>query len=363
MPRITKAPSVVLAGTAVSVFLLVQSAGAIAATDNGEASQPTKKAPPTSQAVQSVYASENALFQKGFTLKPKFTYIYSGNRILTLNGFLALGTVLVGNIDVSQQKNSIYEVDLGADYGITDRLKIGFDVPYLYRHSKFVSAGVNKSTGQLGETTVNTGHMGDVTASLYYQIVEAQGSGTNVIWNVQGLSPTGKAPYGIPLIKDPNNGNLQYPAELPTGQGTWGVATGFTLIKSVEPAVLFASAEYHYAFSGHFDNLNTDPTQAPQPGDAQPGRAISVDFGTAFSLSRRFSASLSYQEVFSKNTRLRYAGKGWTDIVGSSSNAASLGVGMTYGMSRHLSMIANVQIGATADAPDTQVSLEFPYHF
>lgn len=364
-PRI-RAVLTALAAIVLAVSLTSRAVAAETA-DNGSSgtasSEPTKKAPPTSEAVKSVYAAENALFQKGFTLKPRFTYVYSGNRIITLNGALFVGALLVGNIEVSQQKNSIYQMDLGADYGITNRLKIGFDVPYLYRQSKFVTAGVNQSTSQYSETTVDTTHMGDVTGSLYYQVVEAQGNGVNVIWNIQGLAPTGKAPYGIPLVVSSVNKNQTYPAELPTGQGTWGVATGFTLIKSVEPAVLFASAEYHYAFARHFDNLNSAPGSSPQPGEAQPGRAIEVSFGTAFSLSRQFSTSFSYDEVFSKDTRLRPDGGSWSDVVGSSSNAASLGLGMTYGISRNLSMIAKVQIGASADAPDTQVSFEFPYHF
>lgn len=78
---------------------------------------------------------------------------------------------------------------------------------------------------------------------------------------------------------------------------------------------------------------------------------------------RQYGVTVAYDEIFTQNTRTRQNGGEWTDVVGSSSNAATIDMGVTYAVSKNFSIIGSVEIGVTPDAPDTQVSFSFPYHF
>ena len=49
--------------------------------------------------------------------------------------------------------------------------------------------------------------------------------------------------------------------------------------------------------------------------------------------------------------------------MGSDANAATFTVGLTYGLSEHTTMVTNLGIGLTRDAPNVVLSMKFPYSF
>jgi hypothetical protein len=49
--------------------------------------------------------------------------------------------------------------------------------------------------------------------------------------------------------------------------------------------------------------------------------------------------------------------------VGSDANAAYFNIGMTYAASDDLTVVPNLSIGLTPDAPDFSFSIKFPYYF
>ncbi|WP_230370715.1 hypothetical protein [Paludibacterium denitrificans] len=70
----------------------------------------------------------------------------------------------------------------------------------------------------------------------------------DIVWSLHAKAPTGSNPYGIKLIPSAGNDNLSVPERLPTGNGVWAYSTGLSFVKTVDPAVLFASVGYtHYA--------------------------------------------------------------------------------------------------------------------
>jgi hypothetical protein len=147
---------------------------------------------------------------------------------------------------------------------------------------------------------------------------------------------------------------------LPTGAGVWGVSAGASIIKTVDPAILFAGATVFYNIQRHFPDIS--PYQGTTtPGTIAPGSALSVNFGTAFSLNDRMSATFGFQDTIVGSERLRSDNGPWQTVGGSSVNAAVFNIGTTYAVNRHTSWQAMLGIGVTRDAPSFQLSMRFPH--
>lgn len=319
--------------------------------------------PPEEGSVASVYQQQNALFVPGqFTLEPGFTYAYSDSNALTLNGFLALGAIFLGNINVSKVTSNIETFSLQATYSPTDRLQLGVAVPYLMRQSTYESVGVQGSTTQASEQTVrNGGQIGDIAMLLNYELIGQGHAYPAIIWNNQLKAPTGRSPYGIQLQTQPQNNNLSFPSSLATGSGVWSYTTGLSFIQTTSPAILFGSLSYTYNFERHVPNINSQPPSAG--GDVLAGNLIGIGFGTAFAVNDRMSLTFAYNDAISQETRLRPDGGAWQNVVGSNANAAALALGVSYALNSHTTFVTNVMVGLTKDAPNLQVSLKVPYAF
>jgi hypothetical protein len=318
--------------------------------------------PKAQESVQAVYRQQNALFKAGqWILQPGVSYAYSDSNALTLNGFLALGAIFLGQINVSKVQSNIETLSLQTSYAPTNDLELSVTVPYLARQSTYVSVGVNSSSLQASQQDVtNKGQIGDASAALYYQISGTSG-GAATIWNLTAKAPTGRGPYGIPVVTQAQNNNLSYPESLPTGNGVWSVSTGLSFIKPVSPAILFGSVSYTYNIPRSFGNISS--TTTPQPGQVAGGNSVSFGGGTAFALNRRVSLTLSMAETFIAETRIKPAGGPWQAVVGSSGNAAVLNLGMSYADSRRVTIVTNVAVGLTKDAPNIDLSVTVPTTF
>ncbi|HUW98233.1 MAG TPA: hypothetical protein VMV40_05235 [Acidiferrobacter sp.] len=318
--------------------------------------------PQTQESVQAVYRQQNALFKAGqIILQPGISYAYSDSNALALNGFLALGAIFLGQINVSKVTSNIETLSLQASYAPTDNTELSITLPYLARQSTYESVGVNNSSLQASDQSVtNKGQMGDVSAALYYQFSGDPGTAA-VIWNLTAKAPTGRSPYGIPVITQTQNNNLSYPSELPTGNGVWSVSTGLSIIKSVSPAILFGSINYTYNIPRGLDNISS--TTTAQPGEVAPGNSVIIGGGTAFALNQRISLTLSMSDTFVASTSIEPQGSGWQTVVGSSGNAGVLNLGLTYARSRRVTIVTNLGVGLTKDAPNMQLSFTMPTSF
>ncbi len=325
---------------------------------------PMLKTAPQTTSVETVYQQQNALFAHGLTFTPGLTYTYSDNRFFTLNGFLALGAIFLGNINVSRQTDDLLGVNLNFTDGITNRLQLAFNAPFLARSTMYTSIGANSSTAQASQQTVSSSNIGDVSGGFYYQLAAERNGRPNVVLNAQIIAPTGVYPYGIKVKQDPNNSNLTYATGLPTGLGVWDLFGGISVIKSEDPAILFAGLNYYHNFSRHFDDISPTPG-SKTPGSVAPGDSTVLNFGTAFALNERLSTSFSYQQSFTGSTRIKADGarQTWQTLVGSNTNTGILNLGTTFALSKSTSWITQVGIGVTHDSPNIQISLSFPHHF
>ena len=190
------------------------------------------KEAPASRSAQSVYQEQHALFNGNFTLETGVSYARSDRKQLALSGFLALDSIFLGDISVDEVKADIITVDVLGRWGVTPRLQVDLDAPYLYRRTVYQSTGGGSSTSVLSEKTVTLDRdveLGDMSAGLYYQLAPETDSSPDIVWNFRVKAPTGTNPYGIKTIEVPgSSGNLKVPESLPSGNGVWSASTGFS---------------------------------------------------------------------------------------------------------------------------------------
>ena len=62
-------------------------------------------------------------------------------------------------------------------------------------------------------------------------------------------------------------------------------------------------------------------------------------------------------------SKLKQDGESWQTVATSDANAGYFNVGMTIAATNNLTIVPNLSIGMTEDAPDFTFSLKFPYYF
>ncbi|WP_311950787.1 transporter [Halomonas piscis] len=301
-----------------------------------------------SRSVENVLREEHALFSDRLTLEPGINYSYSDRSQLALRGFLALDAIFLGEINVDNVKSHITTLDLSTRYGLTDRLELGLNIPVVYRSSTYRSTGV-ESGPELSELTTDDGGLGDISASLSYRLLPETQSRPDVVINLGVRAPTGTDPYGIATREDPTNTNLVVPTELPTGNGVWAVTTGASLLKTLDPAIVFTNLGYTYNIEESFDDISA--SEGKQPGKVDLGDSIRAGFGTAFALNERLSLSLSYSHEYIKKSKTTRGGE-TNKVIGSDANVGVFSLGGTYAMSDKTSIVTSLGMGLTDDASD-----------
>lgn len=319
------------------------------------------KEAPRTRSVEGIYQAQGALFEQRFTIEPGLTYSRFDRRAITLSGFLALDAIFLGTINVQQTKSDLFTFDLTGRWGVTDRVQLDLNVPTLYRSSTFISGGVGGAAAVLSESKVSNGDLGDISVGASYQLWREAGSRPDLVLNARLKAPTGDHPYGIKIINpDPANNNLSVPERLPTGNGMWAGSLGVSALKTVDPAIVYGNIGVIHNFSRSFGDIS--PTRgAVVPGEVDLGTSFTWGAGLGFALNERMSMSLGVSQLISEAARTKPRGGSYAKIVGSEANAASFNVGLTFALSPRSTLVTNLGIGLTPDAPDFSVSVRLPY--
>ena len=314
--------------------------------------------------VEALYQEASGFFGGGsFSLEPGLTYSHYDTRQLFLNGFLALDAIFLGNIGVDEINADTFTFDLTARYNWRQRWQFDINVPYIYRETTYRSAGAGGASSTYSEQVVEGGpKLGDISFGVAYKFLDEQPGRPDAVFSLRVKAPTGDDPYGIKLDQVPGNDNLTVPESLPTGNGVWSATAGISLVKTLDPAVMFANLAYTHNFDEDFDDISAQ-RGVEVPGSVKLGDYFQFGLGTAFALNERMSLSLSFSELISRSSRIRYDGGGWQTVNGSDANAAYFNIGMTLAASDRLTVVPNLSMGLTPDAPDFSLSLKFPYYF
>ena len=321
-----------------------------------------RKTPAPTEAVEDAARAQQGRFGDRFGVELGLTYSHFDNARINLNGFLALDAIFLGRISIQQVKADVLTADLTARYGLTKRLQLDVNVPYLYRRSNFQSGGAGGSATGLAERTVTDSGLGDINGGLTYRLFAERGARPDIVVSARVKAPTGRNAFGTRLVEVPGTQqNLFIPTSLPTGSGVWGASLGVSALKTLDPLVVFGSVTYFHNFKRHFADL--DEADGAQPGEAKLGDALQYGLGVAFALNDKSSLSMSFTERFVRHSRLKLDGGSFQTIVGSQANVGLVNLGGTFAMSDRLTLISTVGIGLTQDSPNLVFGIRAPYRF
>jgi hypothetical protein len=329
-----------------------------------EAKKAQEDAP--SRSLQDALQQEHAVFDRKLTIENSLSYSRYDRKQLTLNGFLALDAIFLGNIAIENVESDSLTYNIAARYGISPRLTLNLDVPYLGRNTVYQKGGAGGSAAAIAEEGTRGSGLGDITLSANYKLFAETASRPDTVLTLGITAPTGRAPYGIDW-KVLERGDDQYirfavPEKQPTGNGVWQANVGVSAVKTMDPAIVFANLGYIHSFPRSFGDIDTDP-QTRNPGDVKLGNSFYLGAGVAFAFNERTSLSLSFSDKLSAKASLRYTGKPWSKIIGSDANAATFNLGVTHALSQHTTLVTMLGIGLTPDAPDFSLTFKIPFMF
>ncbi|WP_338923233.1 hypothetical protein V0M98_14620 [Pseudomonas silesiensis] len=317
------------------------------------------------QSVSNLYDEASGFFGGGkFSLESGLTYSRYDTRQLILNGFLALDSIFLGNINLDRIKADTWTLDLTGRYNFDNRWQFDLNVPVIYRESTYQSGGGNEgSAGVTTESSVKRDPtIGDVNFGIAYKFLDESVNTPDAVLTLRVKAPTGEEPFGIKLVQDNANTNLFVPESLPTGNGVWSITPGISLVKTFDPAVLFGSLSYTHNFEESFDDISSTVNQKT-PGKVRIGDSFQIGAGIAFALNEKMSMSFSVSDLVQRKSKIREDGGDWQSVTSSDANAGYFNIGMTIAATDNLTIVPNLSIGMTDDAPDFTFSLKFPYYF
>ena len=338
-----------------------------AARSAGEAGTQAEadQAKPT-RSMQDALLQEHAVFDRKLTIENSLSYSRYDRKQLTLNGFLALDAIFLGNIAIENVESDSLTYDLAARYGISPRLTLNVDVPYLGRKTVYQKGGAGGAATAIAEEQTTGAGIGDVSLSANYKLFAERGAVPDTVLTVGVTAPTGRAPYGIDwrVIERDDDQYIRFavPTRQPTGNGVWQANVGASLVKTMDPAIVFANLGYIHSLERRFADIDTDP-QTRNPGRVRLGDSYYFGAGVAFAFNERTSLSLSFSDRLSAKSALRNTNTPWTKVIGSDANAATFNMGVTYALSPRATMVTLLGIGLTPDAPDYTITFKIPYMF
>ncbi len=319
-----------------------------------------------SRNVEDLLQVEHPSFDQTFTLESAISYSRYDRTQVTLNGFLALDAIFLGNLAVEGVASDTLTYSLTGRYGFNERLVFNLSTPFVYRKTIYAKGGVGGVASANSETDVaRDAALGDVSLGMSYRLFPAS-KAVDWVWNVDVTAPTGEHPYGVPVrvVEKDAEGvtTFSVPRDLPTGSGIWSLNTGVSFVKTSDPAILFGNFGIGYNRSQSFSDVDSDPNTRTR-GDINLGNSVNYGFGMAIAMNETTSLSLSFSHKLAQKTKTRSAGGPWTKVIGSDANSAMFNVGITQGLGSHWSVAGTVGVGLTDDAPDFTFGLRLPYRF
>lgn len=318
------------------------------------------------RSVDDVKQQQAALFNRRLSVEAGLAYTRYDRKQLTLNGFLALDAIFLGNIGIENVESDTATLSLATRWGVTPRLTLSAEVPWIERKTVYQKGGAGGSAAAIAQQSSSGGGLGDASVSANFKLLSERARWPETVLTAGITAPTGREPYGVDwrVIERDDDDFIRFavPGEQPTGNGVWQANLGVSMVKTADPAILFANFGYIYSQQGSFDDLDSNPDTV-NPGDVKLGNVFYAGAGLAFAFNERTSLSLSYSGRFSARARTRYRGGEWTKVIGSDGNAGTLNLGMTYAINRHATLVTQLGVGLSPDAPDFSLSFKLPYAF
>ena len=259
------------------------------------------------RSVDDVKQQQSALFSRRFTVENSLTYARYDRKQLTLNGFLALDAIFLGNIAIENVESDSLTYNLAGRWGVSPSLTLNLDVPYLARRTVYQKGGAGGAAAAIAQEETDGNGLGDISLSANYRLSGERGWWPETVLTGGVTAPTGRAPYGLDwkVIERDDDDYIRFavPREQPTGNGVWQANLGVSMVKTADPAILFANLGYVHSFPRGFSDIDSNPDTV-NPGDVKLGGAVYFGAGVAFAYGYADGQNISRDEMLSVVARI-----------------------------------------------------------
>lgn len=334
--------------------------------DQGINVQPVGQPPPVEQAqpeIAGVPDIGGVLTPRGrLVLEPELQYSHASVNRITFRGVEILETLAIGALAAEDTDRDTWTASVTARYGATDRLELEMKVPYVYRYDTFRAAGPSP-VGPQGalERNLSGDGLGDIELAAHYQLNQGRGNTPFFIGNLRYKSNTGDGPFDIRRDSD------GVERELATGSGFHSIEPSITVLFPSDPAVYFANIGYLHNFKESVNQLIRVEDEDNDADDffitkVDPGDAVRISFGMAYSINPRSSFTLGYKNDFIDRTKTTFEQNSTRTTQKSSTlNVGSMLLGWSYQLNQDTALNLGLEFGVTDDAPDVALTFRVPF--
>lgn len=290
----------------------------------------------------------NVLLSQGqIEIEPSFQYAHFSSQQLAVSGFAILPSLVIGQISTQRIQRDILIPAITVRGGIFDWLQADAVVPYRWQRDRITDSLATVE----GEAT-NAG-IGDIEGGLSLQVLRERGLIPDMILGFRYKTRTGEDPFEV-QPKQTIGGTTLFEPALGTGFETY--RPGLTLVKSVDPAIIFGGV-------GVVLSQARDVTlQNNRVAEIDPGNSWEFNVGFAFALNPDISLNAQYVQRFTGHTNFKSDSLD-IELPGTTLNVGTANFGFTWALSRYLAMDFALGIGLTEDAPAVTAQIRFPIRF
>jgi hypothetical protein len=297
--------------------------------------------------IAQIFDQPGVLTPKGqFVFEPSLQYSYYSTNQVSIVGYSIIPALVIGAINVSSVNSSILIGTATGRYGVTNRLEVEADVPYVVRSDSTLTrplagTGNNEIFGAHGHS------LGDVQFAARYQLNDGGEEKPYYIGTLRVKTATGIGPFDVSI--DPTT-NLE--TTTPTGSGFYTIEPGVTVIYPSDPAVFFGSLNYMWNVKRNIDRT----VGGVYYGAVDPGDAVEFNFGMGFALNEKAAFSLGYDHIVVGRDMVN----GSVAPLSQVTQLATLLLGYSYRISPKTTINLSLGAGLTQATPGVQLTLRVP---
>lgn len=336
---------------------------ALADQDNGTVGSPPTQ-PARQPEVAPIFESPGVLTPKGhLVFEPSVQYGYSSSNRVALVGYTVIPALLIGLLDVREEKDNTTTTAATFRYGFDNRLELEVKIPYVYRSDSSISR--EEFTGTATDNVFDTSGkgIGDIEMAWRYQLNEGGIDKPYYIAGMRFKTRTGRDPFQV--VTDcqtrcvgENVTGTGLPLDLPTGSGFYSMQPSLTWLLPSDPAIFFGGVSYTKNFKRENVYRTVLDGQQEYLGEVSPGDVFGFNFGMGLALNEKASFSIGYDHQSVGRTY-----QGGAVVPGSVRvQLGTLLFGYSYRLSDKRTLSVSVGAGVTRDTPDVTLMVRMPFN-
>ncbi|URX60813.1 acetate kinase [Luteibacter anthropi] len=293
-------------------------------------------------------------------VEPSYQYGYSSADRVALVGYTVIPAILIGLIDVRQVKTTTQTAAVAFRYGLTHRMELEVRIPYVDTHTDTISREIFTGTAQDSLYTTSSKGIGDIEATLRYQLNDGGADKPYYVGWLRAKSRTGRDPFEVTTdcitrcLENFTGTGL--PVQSPTGSGFYSAQAGVTWLYPSDPVVFFGNVSYLHNFERHNVSRNVLLEGKQFLGNVKAGDIADVSVGMGLSLNEKASISIGYDQSFVGRTT-----QNGNSVPGSARvTLGSLLLGGSYRFNDKETLNVTLGVGVTRDTPDSTVTVRLP---